>query len=470
MNLSILVGEVRGHMPFPLLYFFFLPFSITFCWSSPGEWKVTAYIYYSSGWNKLFNAERMSHRWTPNIWVKLSRACPLWKTLAHKPLLFSGTFHCRAHWQQPYCFKAGCPSPSHIHLPWIRVRKAWLCRANQVRFKLGLHTSTLYLNSSTSRWSSGLNQHMSRVRNTLGTVSKAVSGTHTDLLAKISRLKPNAFKAGKNAETIVESSSQAEENVDTSIPRPATPPTLTTSNAAIDTSSTTASAPACVDTFDKTTSSTKPRSHTQATVADTALPVRVVKEKRIKCVAEAGGARKLEETKPSPDGSEMGNKSSKENTAIFHPSTFSVQLDETYNYLAHHINSYFSSSTKTQDKKVDHVDNSTASAQSSELMSVSDKPDCAAPAPQPSLKKGLGRYLSYSAPTVQAFVGSYIAPLVPKFRTVETKSPAVEVKTAEVTPAKQFDATISTEQRAVEEKAKKLLLQREKVRSENCEY
>ncbi|XP_067358546.1 calcium-independent phospholipase A2-gamma-like [Channa argus] len=96
-------------------------------------------------------------------------------------------------------------------------------------------------------------------------------------------------------------------------------------------------------------------------------------------------------------------------------------------------------------------------------MSMSGKIDPANPVNPPSSKKGLVHYLSCSAPTVQAFVGYYIAPLVPKFRTGESKSTTVEEKKPEDVSVKQVEATVCKEQKALEDKAKKLLLQREKI-------
>uniref|UniRef100_A0A3Q3XAH5 PNPLA domain-containing protein n=1 Tax=Mola mola TaxID=94237 RepID=A0A3Q3XAH5_MOLML len=330
----------------------------------------------------------MSHRCASDTWLRVSRALRLWQTYALKSaalLSMSGASHCRTLVQQPYCYKVGCPSWRHIQHLSITGRKGWLFRASQFRQRLGFHTSTLYWNTSASRWSAGLSQHMSRVRNTLDTVSKAVGGTHSELLSKITRLKQGALKAGKKAEATVELVAKADEG--TTAPSP-----------------TNGLKPSSSDTDSKSTT-----------------------------------------------------------PALFHPSTFSVSLDETYNYLARHINSYFGSSTKTQDKKVDNVENSSAFAQgqTSDIMSASEK-TVAPVAPTPS-KKGLGHYLSYSAPTVQAFVGSYIAPLVPKFRTAESKSAAVVEKKSEGSPVKQTEATVSNEQKAAEEKAKKLLLQREKI-------
>uniref|UniRef100_A0A7N6A0D6 PNPLA domain-containing protein n=1 Tax=Anabas testudineus TaxID=64144 RepID=A0A7N6A0D6_ANATE len=305
---------------------------------------------------------------------------------------------------QPVCSTVACLSWKHIHHTRIRGRKGWLFKANQVRQRLGLHTSTIYLKTSASRWSAGLSQHMSRVRNTLDTVSKAVSGTHTELLSKIARLKPNALKGGKSAEHVVESKPEAVESTVTSNAVPASTSTLS------NTSQEEFKSPLS-DTEDRSISSVQP-------------------------------------------------------TALFHPSTFSVNLDETYNNLSKHINSYFGTSATTQDKKVDNVDRLSSSSQgqqTSDLVSVSGKTDSAATVNPPASKKGLGHYLSYSAPTVQAFVGNYIAPLVPKFRTGDSKSATAQEKKSEDVSIKPVETTVNKEQKAAEEKAKKLLLQREKI-------
>lgn len=392
-------------------------------------------------------------------------------------LLSSGTPHYRSHVLQPYCYKVGYLSWRHIHHLRNTGRKEWLCKANQVKQKLGFHTSILYMNTSTSRWSAGLSQHLSRVRNTLDTVSKAVSGTHTELLSKITRLKPNALKAGEKAELSVESTVKAEENALTSTPptaaalsasssssKPKPPCDSSSASPSILTSGATVKASA--------TTSPHPHSLSQETVTATVLTVTEPKEKRLRRVVptvKAGCARKQEELKPSLSDSESKSTTSKQTTELFHPSTFSVSLDETYNYMAHHINSYFNSSTKTQEKTEENVGCSSASSQgpqTSELMPVSHKKDSAPQNTLSSTKKGLGHYLSYSAPTVQAFVGSYIAPLVPKFRTTESKSVALEEKSEDAL-IKQAELTVSKEQKAAEEKARKLLLQREKVCLQN---
>ncbi|XP_029009711.1 calcium-independent phospholipase A2-gamma-like isoform X2 [Betta splendens] len=303
---------------------------------------------------------------------------------------------------------------------------------------------------------------MSRVRNTLDSVSKAVSGTHTELLSKIARLKPNVLKGRKNGD--FKSNSKAEEStIATSNAVPASTSTPTKTSAA------TPSLPSPGAMFDASATISHPQSSTQEATTSTNVIVHEHKDKGLMNVApavEASCATKEEECKSLHNDPENKSLASLPPTDLFHPSNFSVNLDETYNYLSHHINSYFGTSATTQGKKVDNVDTSSASSQgqqSSDLVSVSGKTGSAATENPPLSKKGLGHYLSYSAPTVQAFVGNYIAPLVPKFRTGESKSAIAEEKKPEDVSVKQGEATISKEQKAADEKAKKLLLQREKI-------
>lgn len=381
-----------------------------------------------------------------------------------------GTSHCRVLAQQPYCYKAGCLSWSYTQHQRVTGRKGWFCKASHTRQRLGLHTSSLYLNTSASRWSANLSRHMSRVRSTLDTVSKAVSGTHSELLSRITRLKPNVLKTGKKAEATVESSAKAEESAVTPAPPPDNVSLSSPTKPARDSSLVTPPIHTSAATLDASASaSPHPHNSPPAAVSGTTLTVRDPKDKKHRRVVppvKASCARKQEELKLSANDAESKNTTTKQTVALFHPSTFSVSLDETYNYLAHHINSYFGFGTKTQGKKVGDVDNSFTSSQgpqASDITPVSDKTDPAAPVAPTSSKKGLGHYLSYSAPTVQAFVGSYIAPLVPKFRTAESKSAVAVEKKLEDAPVKQMEATMINEQKAAEEKAKKLLLQREKV-------
>ncbi|XP_037110662.1 calcium-independent phospholipase A2-gamma-like isoform X1 [Syngnathus acus] len=380
----------------------------------------------------------MSHTWCLSPWLKLNRTFDIWRPCkpASSPFPFPGTSHCSLHIQDPSCGKASPLSQKHVLHSRLWAQKARLCRANQVvRQKLGLHTSNLRLNTSASRWSTGLSQHMSRVKNTLDAVSKAV--TQTDLLSKIARLKTK--KGGKNVRSTPESKVVEIAPVSPSAPKHPASTSPSPSSPKPDT------AP----------SPSQPHNTSQASAAAAVVTELEVKEKKLKPVAATVKPEELQESESLP---------SKQPLALFHPSKFSVNLDETYNYLAHHINSYFGSSTQ---KKVaeNHVEAS-SKTQSQTLQKsdpVCNKPDPDPPAPPASPKKGFGHYLSYSAPTVQAFVGSYIAPLVPKFRTGEAKNAADEITKSEVAPVKQMEKAVSTEQKTAEEKAKKLLVQREKI-------
>uniref|UniRef100_A0A674F8N8 Calcium-independent phospholipase A2-gamma-like n=1 Tax=Salmo trutta TaxID=8032 RepID=A0A674F8N8_SALTR len=324
----------------------------------------------------------MSLRCVPDSCVlKVSRAANFWHTQGQRAASLSSSSQqhppCRFDVRAGLNHKVGFLSWKYTHSTKSRIRnKIWLSRASQIRQRLGLHTSVYYLNTSTSRWSTGLSHTMSRFRSTLDSVSKAVSGSHTELLSKIARLKAkpkqNAIEAGKAVEASPEMG-------------------LT---------------PHCFYT------------HTYS---------------------------------------------------ISYTCSFSVNLDETYNYLSHHVNSYFSNITKSDEEKAHNTDRG-----STDLLPMSDKTfpgsaAAAAPVSSSSSKKGIGRYLSYSGDSVQAFVGSYIAPLVPRFSraAAEPKNAAVEQKRLKAEEAGekpwQGEVAVNTEQKAAEERAKRLLLQREKI-------
>ncbi|XP_076007443.1 calcium-independent phospholipase A2-gamma isoform X2 [Genypterus blacodes] len=193
-------------------------------------------------------------------------------------------------------------------------------------------------------------------------------------------------------------------------------------------------------------------------------------------------------------------------------------MDETYKTLAQHINSYFGTSTMGNDDDSrpqlhseerepvpqsslmpapqsarEHIPvmSPVAEAKSDETTTTSpvppppeklgpqigmppspDSPATESPlkpasVPPTSPKKGFTHYLSYPRPSVQAFVGSYIAPLVPKFRG-DSKSITVEKDksspsaAAESTVDKAGEKTESEDEKT--DKAKQVLLsQREKI-------
>uniref|UniRef100_A0A1A8NPF4 Patatin-like phospholipase domain containing 8 n=1 Tax=Nothobranchius pienaari TaxID=704102 RepID=A0A1A8NPF4_9TELE len=196
----------------------------------------------------------------------------------------------------------------------------------------------------------------------------------------------------------------------------------------------------------------------------------------------------------------------KQTMQLLQPAALSTNLDETYNSLSHHISSYFGSDIQEdgelrqlqqkQDsvtKPLPHtssletVDRIPVLSPASETKSIEapstsplDKPIPAADVPPaeasaslslseltPPSKKGFTHYLSYPRPSVQAFVDSYIAPLVPKFR-IDSKRATDDKETSSAvyvgvpTVDKATERTESEEEKA--EKAKQQLLsQREKI-------
>ncbi|XP_033824535.1 calcium-independent phospholipase A2-gamma-like isoform X1 [Periophthalmus magnuspinnatus] len=398
----------------------------------------------------------MSRRLAPHIWVKLSRGFVLRHLHAYRSELssLSDTSHYRIYVEQPGSNKFDSLSQRRLyHHSRIKTRKEWILRATQTKQRL-LHTSTLHFNTSTSRWFTGFN--MSRVKNTLGTVSKAVSGSHTELLSKIARLKSKTAKMGKNTTAIVDSVLKVEQSKEAQVGCPKEV-SHTAGESSVKPVIKSSATTAPVDTSEKNTNPT--RSSNCMHVANSKIVQEPKELTRLKCVVTTGKNYSVKKTEETKSTSDIRNKNStdSQSTPLFHPSTFSVSLDETYNYLAHHINSYFGSKTKTEDKK-----HNTNGNRNDNAISVIDKTDVTAAVQSTPPKKSIGQYLAHSAPSVQAFVGSYIAPLVPRFRTSESKSP-VEEKTPDVTGAKQVDATISKEHKAAEEKTKRLLLQREKI-------
>ncbi|XP_037551585.1 calcium-independent phospholipase A2-gamma [Nematolebias whitei] len=201
----------------------------------------------------------------------------------------------------------------------------------------------------------------------------------------------------------------------------------------------------------------------------------------------------------------------KQTMQLFQPAALSTNMDETYKSLSLHINSYFGTNGQGEDgengqqqqkdnghlvsepaatlRSVDHVPvlspvsemksikaPTTSLVPSSPLEKSSSKAESppssekttqSIPDPTASPKKGFTHYLSYPRPSIQAFVGSYFAPLVPKFRGDSKRVTAGKDKSSVIAvddPAEDgaMERTESEEEKA--EKAKQhLLSQREKI-------
>ncbi|XP_051912015.1 calcium-independent phospholipase A2-gamma [Hippocampus zosterae] len=286
---------------------------------------------------------------------------------------------------------------------------------------------------------------MSRIRTTLDSVTKAVGST--ELISKFSRLKPgNAVVNGAHAEKVLVTT----KDPDVSLPHEANVGD--------------AGGEKCVAEDDKK----------EAQVAENPF------------VAAKGSSAAFEASPPVS--------SLKHRAQLFH----TTNMDETYKTLAQHINSYFGMDTHAEEGEGKRQQSSEPfpprSGNHFPVLSpaAASKTVDAAPAPPPSEdlsrpeakppfdstttestdpsvavlasspKKGFTHYLSYPRPSVQAFVGNYITPLVPKFRgdvkSVEKdKLPAASVVEASVEDVESKD------QKADDAKQQQRLAQREKI-------
>uniref|UniRef100_A0A8C9FY45 Calcium-independent phospholipase A2-gamma n=1 Tax=Pavo cristatus TaxID=9049 RepID=A0A8C9FY45_PAVCR len=291
---------------------------------------------------------------------------------------------------------------------WARSRTLWYGKHIFSRVFLYYRVSKL-LNSS-SKGLTKVNNRMSRIKSTIESVSKAVSGTHSELVSRIARLKSHSGTLGKDTK------SNADENN---------------------------------------------------------LNVNLESGKQVP------GARTQEDC-----NRDIPEDSASAKNHLFHISYLSTSFGETYNFVADHINWYFSNnSVMDQEKKRNALlqdSKSEAKLHSSENTVISEEKtvnSAAALAPETetqgaeksnaalpvSTKKGIANFLSYPSNSVQAFVDSYIGGLVPKLRS-DTKVAAQEKsKQLEQEGSEKDEEDEVKETKIAEEREKHLSLQREKI-------
>ncbi|XP_053112025.1 calcium-independent phospholipase A2-gamma isoform X2 [Hemicordylus capensis] len=265
---------------------------------------------------------------------------------------------------------------------------------------------------------------MSRFKNTLESVSKAVSGTHSELISRIARLKPHSGLLNKS----VENNGQ-ENNFHMNLEKQVA--TTTTQEGSGDSLNVKKPLPASED-------------------LDSG-------------VANQGSLKDLADLKNN----------------LFHVSYFATNFGETFNFLANHINWYFSTGAMNQENKGntllpkpqnqvgktldppedDILSNENRMNAASALISTAQSPDAekANATPATTGKKSITSFLSYPSNSVQAFVDSYITGLVPKLRS-DTKSTLQE-------KVQEHEETLKDDEetKSAEEKEKRLSLQREKI-------
>ncbi|XP_047431356.1 calcium-independent phospholipase A2-gamma [Mugil cephalus] len=320
---------------------------------------------------------------------------------------------------------------------------------------------------------------MSRFRTTLDSVTKAVGST--DLISKFSRFKPGSASAdGTHA-----------------------PKAL--SKEALNNTSTAASPEATMKEEEEGEKNEPAKEETD--------------KKLLHQVAEKPFVATKKSTTPLAAAPASSSTVTKQTMQLFHPAALSTNMDETSKSLAHHINSYFGTShqqgedgenrlqqrREEEDSVSEHFPHtaslktgdhnpvlapvsdvksikapstspafSSPSENASPVVEVStsrtpasvDAPQ-STPAPTTSSKKGFTHYLSYPRPSVQAFVGSYIAPLVPRFRgdakrIAAEKDNSAAAAVVESTVDKAGEK-VDSEEKEDEKVKQQLISQREKI-------
>nr|XP_023671769.1 calcium-independent phospholipase A2-gamma-like isoform X1 [Paramormyrops kingsleyae]XP_023671770.1 calcium-independent phospholipase A2-gamma-like isoform X1 [Paramormyrops kingsleyae] len=347
----------------------------------------------------------MTVRWLVSVSVfAVSRAANAGPVSVQFPALHS--ISVRPHGKRPFSGKSThcrwSPSPSRR----AEGIHGWSSSGRLPGLRLCLRGPISRLTSSAARGLTSLRQRMSRVRSALDSVSKAVTGTPAKLLSKIGRLKPGIALAGKGVPL---------------------------------------------------------------------KPEAIHKQPESKSDTRKGAKDQTDSDRAAQQGVQPSQ-----------ANYFSANLDETYDSLASHVNAYFGSGAAVQDGQASrgnsdpsrsHVTDAcpipalvpVSDSRTSKLAPTSSSPLPAAPPltleSSASLRRGIGQYLSYPVPSVQALLGSYFAALVPRLRSEpkvmmgeKDKPPAAEDAASE-----QQEVTEDEGQKAADDKAKQLLLQREKI-------
>lgn len=278
---------------------------------------------------------------------------------------------------------------------------------------------------------------MSRIKNTIESVSKAVSGTHSELVSRIARLKSHSGTLGKANKSNADAN-----NISSNLEN------------------------------DKQVTDVRTQDDCNTGPA----------AKKSTCASENLESVLVSSSSTCQDTPEV---SASTKNHLFHISYFSTNFGETFNFVADHINSYFNNSVMEQERKRNallldseseerskldssantvtseekRVDSAGTLAAEAEALGT-EKTNSALPV---STKKSIANLLSYPSNSVQAFVDSYIGGLVPKLRS-DTKVVSPEKsKQQEQEVSAKSDEVKTKEAKTAEEREKHLSLQREKI-------
>ncbi|NXS87757.1 PLPL8 phospholipase, partial [Erpornis zantholeuca] len=318
---------------------------------------------------------------------------------------------------------------------WTRSRTFWYNKYIYSHEFLYYRVSKLL--TSSSKGLTRVSIRMSRIKNTLESVSKAVSGTHSELVSRIARLKSHSGTLGK-----ANKSSADANNINANLEN------------------------------DKQVTDVRTEDDCNRGPA----------AKKSTCATE-----NLESVLVSSSGTcqDTPEVSASTKNHLYHISYFSTNFGETYNFVADHINSYFNNSVMEKERKKNALLQDSGSEERNKLDSSAntitseekrvDSAGALAPEAETlgtektvtslpvSTKKSIANFLSYPSNSVQAFVDSYIGGLVPKLRS-DTKVVSPEKsKQQEQEASEKSDEDKAKEASTAEERAKHLSLQREKA-------
>ncbi|NXG20413.1 PLPL8 phospholipase, partial [Grallaria varia] len=316
---------------------------------------------------------------------------------------------------------------------WARSRTFWYSKYIYSHEFLYYGVSKLL---TSSKGLTKVSVRMSRIKNTIESVSKAVSGTHNELVSRIARLKSHSGTSEK-----ANRSSADANNISANLEN------------------------------DKQVTDARAQEDCNRGPA----------AKKSACASENLESMLVSSSGPCQGTSEVS--ASSENH-LFHISYFSTNFGETYNFVADHINSYFNNSVMEKEKKKNALLQDSKSEERNKLNSSEntviseEKVDSAAIlAPKAetlgaektntalpvSTKKSIANFLSYPSNSVQAFVDSYIGGLVPKLRSESKVLSPEKSKQPELEVSEKSDEDKAKEAMAAEEREKHLSLQREKA-------
>ncbi|NXS41892.1 PLPL8 phospholipase, partial [Balaeniceps rex] len=358
----------------------------------------------------------------------------LWWKQRHKYLCL---YRPKVCWRTNHAIHLRVFHTSEPRCKWARSRTFWYNKDIYSHDFLYYRVSKLL--TSSSKGLAKVNNRMSRIKNTIESVSKAVSGTHSELVSRIARLKSHSGTLGKANKSNADAN-----NINANL-----------------------------ENGKQVTDARTQEDCNRGPAAKKSTCANANLESML--VSSSSGTYQ-----DSPEDSASTK------THLFHISYFSTNFGETYNFVADHINWYFNNnSVMDQEKKRDALLQDSKSEERNKLdssenavMSEEKTVDSAAIlAPEAetlgaektntalpvSTKKSIANFLSYPSNSVQAFVDSYIGGLVPKLRSDTKVVSREKSKQPEQEVSEKDEEDKAEEAKTAEEREKHLSLQREKV-------